>query len=269
LILECELNKAVPVEWFRFSTPITAFTDEQRIFLEDNELVHRLIIKNMQLDDAGTYTCRYQSQQVDSSSKVRVTELPLAFVQGLNEEYTVTENDDVVLSIELNKANSLKYEWLKDGVALGSSERLKMLVQGEKYSLKLTDGKLEDQGKYTFRLAEANLESQGQIQIKELPVYFTRQLKEMSSIMENTRDYHLDCEINKENKVAQWFKEGDSQPLVSNDEVKIDVHGRVHTLVFATLQLKHAGKYTCQFADNIQSIGSLQVEGKIEQITVT
>jgi hypothetical protein len=262
LILECELNKSVHVEWYRFSTEITSFTDEQRIFIEHNDLVHRLIIKNLQMDDNGTYTCRYSPQHVDSLCKVRVTELPLAIVQNLNDEYLITENDDLILNIELNKITFLKFEWLKDGEILENNERIKMLNQGEKYQLKLHDIKLEDQGKYTFRISEANLEANTNVQIKELAIYFTRPLKDISTIMENTRDYQLDCEINKEKKMAQWFKDDEQQALISNEEIQIKVNGRIHALVFSSIQLKHAGKYTCQFSEDIKSIGALQVEGR-------
>ncbi|UJR23285.1 hypothetical protein I4U23_026301 [Adineta vaga] len=260
LILECELNKSVHVEWYRFSTELTSFTDEQRIILEHNDLIHRLIIKNIQMDDNGTYTCRYPSQNVDSSCKVHVTELPLAFVQSLNEEYVITENDDLILNLELNKMNFLKYEWLQDGVVIENNDHIKMSVQGEKYQLKITDGKLEDQGKYTFRIPEANLETQTNVQIKELAIYFTRQLKESTIVMENTTEYRLDCEINKEKKVAQWFKDDEQQALVSNEEIQIQTIGRIHALVFNSVKLKHAGKYTCQFSDDIKSSGALRVE---------
>ena len=262
IVLECELNKNVHVEWYRFSTELTAFTDEQRIFIEHNDLVHRLIIKNIQMDDNATYTCRYSPQHVDSLCKVRVTELPLAIVQILNEEYIITENDDLLLTVELNKITFLKSEWLKDGEVIENNERVKMLTQGEKYQIKLHDCKLEDQGKYTFRIAEANLEANTNVQIKELAIYFTRPLKELSTIMENTREYQLDCEINKEKKIAQWFKDDEQQALVSNEEMQVKTIGRVHALVFSSVQLKHAGKYTCQFSDEIKSTGSLQVEGK-------
>jgi titin len=261
LVLECELNKSVLVQWYRFSTQLTAFTDEQRIFLEHNDLVQRLIIKNVQMDDNGTYTCRYPSQHVDSLCKVRVTELPLAFVQDLNPEYIITENDDLILNVELNKITSLKSEWVKDGVVIEPNERVKITNQGEKYQLRLIDGKLDDQGKYTFRITEANLEANTNAQIKELAIYFTRHLKEISTIMENTRDYHFDCEINKERKIAQWFKDDEQQPLVSNEEFQIQSNGRIHALVFTSVQLKHAGKYTCQFTEDIKSIGTLQIEG--------
>ncbi|CAF0814387.1 unnamed protein product [Rotaria sordida] len=260
LILECELNKSVHVEWYRFSTQLTSFTDEQRIFLEHNDLVHRLIIKNIQMDDQGTYTCLYPSQHVDSSCKVHVNELPLAIVQNLNDEYLITENDDLILNIELNKISFLKYEWLKDGTPIENNERNKMIVQGEKYQLKLFDVKLNDQGKYTFRINEANLETNTNIKINELPIYFTRPLKDLSTIMENTSDYRFDCEINKENKIAQWFKDDEQQALVSNDEIKIESRGRIHALVFNSVKLTYAGKYTCQFTEDIKSIGTLQVE---------
>jgi titin len=261
LILECELNKSVHVEWYRFSTQLTSFTDEQRIILEHNDLIHRLIIKNIQMDDNGTYTCRYPSQHVDSTCKVHVNELPLAIAQGLNDEYTITENDDLILHIELNKMNFLKYEWVKDGVVIESNDHFKMTVQGEKYQLRITDGKLDDQGKYTFRIPEANLETNTNVQIKELAIYFTRHLKDSTTIMENTRDYHYDCEINKEKKIAQWFKDDEQQPLISNDEITIQTIGRIHALVFSSVQIKHAGKYTCQFSEDIKSIGTLKVEG--------
>ena len=55
LILECELNKLVHVEWYRFSTELTSFTDEQRIFIKHNDLIYRLIIKNIQIDNQDTY----------------------------------------------------------------------------------------------------------------------------------------------------------------------------------------------------------------------
>lgn len=268
IVLECELNKSVHVEWYRFSTELTAFTDEQRIFIEQNDLVHRLIIKNIQMDDNATYTCRYSPQHVDSSCKVHVTELPLAIVQNLNEEYQITENDDLTLSVDLNKITFLKSEWLKDGEILENNEHVKMITLGEKYQLKLHDCKLEDQGKYTFRISEANLEANTNVQIKELAIYFTRPLKDSSSIMENTRDYQFDCEINKEKKIAQWFKDDEQQPLLSNEEFQIKTIGRIHAIVFSSVQLKHAGKYTCQFSDEIKSIGSLLVEGKYIRVKI-
>jgi hypothetical protein len=253
------------MEWYRFSTQLTSFTDEQRIFIEHDELVHRLRIKNIQIDDNGTYTCRYPSQDVDSSCKVRVNELPIAIVQGLNDEYTITENDDLILAIELNKMTTLKYEWLKNDVVLESTDRLKFSVQNERYQMKLTDVNVDDHDKYMFRLVDSNIESRTQVHVNELAIYFTRHLSDLSSIMENTCDYRLDCEINKENKVAQWFKDSDneqeSQALISNDEIKIQVNGRVHMLVFQTMRLQHAGKYRCQFTDDIRSIGTLQVDG--------
>lgn len=265
LILECQLNKVVSVEWYRFATQLTSITDEQHIFIEQDGLVHRLILKNIQLDDNGTYSCRYPSHNAESSCKVRVTELPLAFVQTLNENAEVTENDDLVLNVELNKVTPLKYEWLKDGVVLESDDRIKFTVIAEKYQLKLTDAKLEDQGRYTFRILDKSLETQTDVKVNELPIYFTRHLKETLNVMENTVNYQYDCEINKEKKVAQWFKDDDSQPLTNNDEVVIQVEGRVHRLVFLAVQLKHSGKYTCRFTDEIQSVGTLHVEGKIHR----
>ncbi|CAF3878648.1 unnamed protein product, partial [Adineta steineri] len=260
LILECELNKNVHVEWYRLSTQLTSYTEEQRIILEQNDLVHRLIIKNIQMNDNATYSCRYPSQNVESSCKVHVTELPLGFVQGLNEEYVITENDDLILVVELNKMNLLQYEWLKDGVVIENNDHIRMNVQGEKYQLKLTDGKLDDQAKYTFRIPEVNLETSTNVKINELPIYFTRELKDITTAMENTQNYQYDCEINKENKIAQWFKDDEQQALVSNDEIKIQTIGRIHALVFNSVQTKHAGKYTCQFTDEIKSIGALRVE---------
>ncbi|CAF5215972.1 unnamed protein product, partial [Rotaria magnacalcarata] len=212
------------------------------------------------MDDQGTYTCLYPSQRVDSTCKVHVNELPLAFVQGLNEEYIVTENDDLILSVELNKMTPLKCEWLKDGLPIENNEHVKMTVQGERYQIKLLDVKVDDQAKYTFRINEVNLEGNTNVKINEIPIYFTRPLKDTSSIVEKTTDYRFDCEINKENKIAQWFKDDEQQPLTSNDEILVQSQGRIHSLIFNTIKLTHAGKYTCQFTEDIKSIGVLQVD---------
>ena len=177
LVLECELNKSIHVEWYRFSTELTSFTDEQRIFIEHNDLIHRLIIKNIQMDDQGTYTCRYSPQHVDSSCKVHVNELPLAIIQNLNDEYTITENDDLILNIELNKTTSLKVEWLKDGIIIENTENIKMINQGEKYQLKIHDIKLDNQGKYTFRINEANLEGKYKCTNKRITYLFYKKFK--------------------------------------------------------------------------------------------
>ncbi|CAF5117662.1 unnamed protein product, partial [Rotaria sp. Silwood1] len=78
---------------------------------------------------------------------------------------------------------------LKDGIVIGNNERIKMNFQG----------------KYIFRISEANLEAQTNVQIKELPIYvFHSSIKRyFQQLWKNTRDYRLDCEINKENKTAQ------------------------------------------------------------------
>jgi hypothetical protein len=51
--------------------------------------------------------------------------------------------------------------------------------------------------------------------------------------------------------------------LTSNDDIQIKVNGRIHALVFSSVQLKQAGKYTCQFSEDIKSSGALQVEGRL------
>ncbi|CAF0907895.1 unnamed protein product, partial [Didymodactylos carnosus] len=256
ITLECECNKIVLVEWLRFATVLTPFTDENRIIIEQDEHVHRLIIKNVQMDDAATYTCRY-STDAQSSGKLRVTELPVAIVTPMTEEQTITENDDLVLTVELNKPNVQNIIWLKDGQVIDiDSPRFKRLVQGEKYSLKLVDSKLDDQGRYTCKIGDL-LETSTVVHVNELPVYFTEQLKDRK-ILENSEQYHFDCEINKENKIATWYK--DQEQIVSGDECRIAVNGRIHSLVFSTVQLKHQGQYTIKFDENITSTANLTVE---------
>lgn len=75
------------------------------------------------------------------------TELTPSFIKKLMNKIS-KEKDSVILECELNKPN-IPVRWLKDGVELVPSDRIRLVSDGNIHRLIIDDATLEDSGTYT------------------------------------------------------------------------------------------------------------------------
>lgn len=159
--LVCHLSKPVEkVSWFIDDTEIKP---QAKVSFSDEGLVHKVIIKDLALTDAGKIIAKVGNKT--TSAKLTVTELPLEFVTPLS-DVTVMEKSTAVFECELSK-DVEKARWFLDNVELRQSPLIKFVKDGKKHQLIMDNVAVEDEGQISVTFEEkssaADLFVQGNI----------------------------------------------------------------------------------------------------------
>lgn len=147
-----EGNPLPVVDWFKGKDKLE---DEGRYVMVDDEEagIFTLIVEDTVPDDAGTYKCIAANEEGQTSSKAAlvVKEKMIApeFTDGEESApISVTDGDEVCLSVGIKGKPVPSVEWYKDDKKLRKTSRLKMDEKGDKFSLVILNVATEDSGTY-------------------------------------------------------------------------------------------------------------------------
>uniref|UniRef100_A0A674HJ43 Obscurin n=1 Tax=Taeniopygia guttata TaxID=59729 RepID=A0A674HJ43_TAEGU len=232
--LRCELTKAAPVEWRKGSTLLKA-SDKYKMRQEG--MVRKLLIQDVELKDAGEYTCVCGEQETTAALIVHA--LPALFKEDLK-DLQATESHTATLRCELSKAAAVA--WKKGNRTLRASEKYIMRQEGALAELEIRDLELQDAGDYTCVCGEQH--STASLTVKALPVLFKEELKDEEA--KEGASVTLRCELTKGAPV-QW-KIG-PKVLKTSDKYQMRQSGTTAELVICDLEVKDAGDYICVCGD--------------------
>uniref|UniRef100_A0A8C0EE14 Obscurin n=1 Tax=Bubo bubo TaxID=30461 RepID=A0A8C0EE14_BUBBB len=233
----CELNKpAADVEWRKGDR---ALETNEKFTMRCEGTTAELVIRDLDLTDAGDYTCCYGDQKTTAALKVNA--LPAHFKKEMKNE-EATEGGTVTLQCELSRSASV--EWKKKHKVLRSSEKYTMRQEGTTAQLLIHALEVKDAGEYTCKTT-ANLT------VHALPPLFTEELKNKEA--EEGGEVVLHCELTKAAQV-EWQK--DHRILKESEKYKMS--GRTAELVIHNVELEDASDYTCDTGDQ-QSTAVLRV----------
>ncbi|OCT75409.1 hypothetical protein XELAEV_18030588mg [Xenopus laevis] len=235
--LSCQLTKPnAPLEWKRGHKNLEP-CDKYKIIQEGLEA--ELVINNLDLKDAGEYTCVCGVHQTTAS--LTVNALPPQFKMELKNK-DASEGESVTLHCELTKAKA-SLEWRKEQNTLKQSDKYKMKQDGRVAELLIFNLDLKDAGQYSCVCGEQK--TTAVLTVNALPIIFIEELKCETGIED--QDITLHCELNKHNEPVVWKK--DNQEIKSSDKYKLKQDGPVAELKILRLNVKDAGSYTCVCRD--------------------
>ncbi|XP_029444171.1 obscurin isoform X11 [Rhinatrema bivittatum] len=245
--LSCELTKAgAPVEWKKEHRMLKP-SDKYKMGQEG--VIAELVIHDLELKDAGDYTCVCGEQK--TTAALAVKELPPHFkVELKNKE--ATEGGTVTLHCELTKASGT-VEWKKGHKALKPSDKYAMRQDGPIVELLIRDLDMKDAGDYTCLCGEQK--TKVALTVNELPPYFKIELKNEEATEGDTAT--LCCELTKATAAPVEWRKG-PRALKPSDKYKMRQEGAVAELVICDLDVKDAGDYTCVCGDQ-KTTGALAV----------
>ncbi|XP_071285988.1 obscurin-like, partial [Agelaius tricolor] len=232
--LSCELTKAAPVEWRKGSTLLRA-SDKYKMKQEGT--VRKLLIQDVELKDAGEYTCVCGEQETTAALIVHA--LPALFKEDLK-DLQAMESQTATLSCELSKAAAVA--WKKGNKILRASEKYILRQEGALAELEIRDLELQDAGDYTCVCGEQH--STASLTVKALPVLFKEKLKDEEA--QEGASVTLRCALTK-GAAVQW-KIG-PKVLKASDKYQMTQSGTTAELVICDLEVKDAGDYTCVCGD--------------------
>uniref|UniRef100_A0A8U7MP75 Obscurin, cytoskeletal calmodulin and titin-interacting RhoGEF n=1 Tax=Corvus moneduloides TaxID=1196302 RepID=A0A8U7MP75_CORMO len=232
--LRCEVTKAVPVEWRKGSTLLKA---SEKYKMRQEKTVMKLLIQDVELKDAGKYTCVCGEQETTAALIVHA--LPALFKEDLK-DLQAMESQTSTLRCELSKAAAVA--WKKGNKTLRASEKYIMRQESALAELEIRDLELQDAGDYTCVCGDQH--STASLTVDALPVLFKEKLKNEEA--QEGASVTLSCELTKGAPV-QW-KIG-PKVLKASDKYQMRQSGTTAELVIHDLEVKDAGDYTCVCGD--------------------
>ncbi|KAK0155211.1 Obscurin [Merluccius polli] len=251
----CELSKpGAPVDW-RKGRVVLKPGDKYEMKQEGPYT--KLIIKNIEENDAGRYTCKTQDSQStaeltvkESAERRRKRGSPPCFSLSLA-DHEATEGSSVVLRCELTKP-AASVEWRRGEEPLWNGEKYQMRMRELQAELKIVGLAPEDVGDYSCVCGEHR--TTARLTVNERPVTFVQELRNIQ--VEEGNPVSLHCELSRPGVAVQWRK-GDSV-LSSGDRYQVKQSGPSRQLFIRKSQPEDSGVYCC-VCDELKSTATVVI----------
>nr|XP_057930388.1 obscurin isoform X3 [Doryrhamphus excisus] len=232
--LACELSKpGLAVEWRKGQELLK---NDFKYQIKNRNSMLELMIKNMQLEDSGVYSCIYGD--VKTLANITVTPIPLKFKLGLKNQ-EAAEGGNVTLRCELSKTGG-PVQWWKGEDQLHQGGRYHMTLKENIAEMSIRNIQPEDVGEYSCVFGEQKTTAEVNVRAAA-SVFFEKEL-DSQAVMEG-KSVLLSCEVSSANVPVTWKK--DNAAIEAGGRVSLTKKGATHTLEIKQLRLEDAGEYCC------------------------
>ncbi|MGH0174100.1 UNVERIFIED_CONTAM: hypothetical protein FKN15_071392 [Acipenser sinensis] len=255
--LRCELSKSgAPVEWRKGGIVLRS---SNKYEMKQKDHVAELLIKNVQPEDTGDYTCNTGEQQTTAS--VFVAEPAVTIVEELK-NVSLFANEDAVFSVELSRPCVKDVQWKLGGVPLQHNEMNEIATESEGRVHTLTLRKItqDDSSSVTFRAETCT--STAELTVKAPPPVLFKKMLDSQEVEEGSNAF-LRCEISQPDAPVTWRRR--QAVLSQGDKYTPQQRGTTVVLIIHNLSPEDAGEYTCDSGDQ-QTTASLSVK---EHVRIT
>ncbi|KAM6958098.1 obscurin-like protein 1a [Tautogolabrus adspersus] len=243
VVLLCHVSaEDAEVVWYKDGCEVKP---ADKITLQAEGTMRRLIIRSAETSDAGSYTCQAGNNSLEFT--VNVKEPPVMIVEPKDDivmEGYVSE--EIHLQCELSRSTG-KVCWFKDGQEVEESNNVQLISEGPYRRLTILSGSVEDGGEY---VCETDGDSVFfQLSVKEQLV---RIISPSESDLELTHlapeRLELSCEISQADAPVRWYK--DSLEVEEGPDLILEVDGAQRRLVIPFTTVEDAGEYICDTEDD-------------------
>ncbi|XP_041468950.1 twitchin-like isoform X3 [Lytechinus variegatus] len=255
-VLECEITDAeAKVEWTKDGKP---FTGSDRIRLDAEMGVRKLIFDKAEFEDKGKYTCKFG--KLESSGNVAVIEAP-SMSAKLDPLSEVFAGEDFELLTQVT-APEAEVFWFKDNLPLEPSDKFEVISDGNTRKLIIHDVQPEDKGRYACAMDEDNATYTSlKIQAKpEKPSLKTDTLKDVTANAGEQVELYLEISGSPAPTV-EWSK--GTTKLSEGDRIQIISTPNDATLVIMKCARSDSSEYTVNISNKH---GSQKASAKVKII---
>ncbi|XP_059823540.1 obscurin-like protein 1 isoform X2 [Hypanus sabinus] len=228
---------AAEVQWMKQGVVIQA---GPRFLLQSEGRLRRLTVLGTTVTDRGTYRCETLHDR--TQGKLSVEPRRISLRKSLVDLDTF-EKEAATFHVELSHPN-VEGVWVKDGIRVKPCSKRRVSVEGTRHSLTLSDLTLEDTGTIAFQ--SNNIRCSARLTVREPPVTFTRQLKDLQ--VPETTVVTLECELSRPNVEVRWHK--DDMEIKPSKSIRIYSMGRKRVMQLGRCGVEDSGIYSCDAGDN-------------------
>ncbi|XP_048657349.1 obscurin isoform X34 [Marmota marmota marmota] len=229
--LRCVLSSvAAPVEWRHGEDVLRS---SSKYSLRQEGAVLELVIRDLQPQDGGKYSCSFGDQTTSATLSVKA--LSAQFIGKLRNK-EATEGATATLRCELSKAALV--EWRKGTEPLTDGDRLSLRQEGAVCELQIQGLAEEDAGEYSCVCGQER--TSATLTVRALPAHFVGRLRSREATEGATAT--LRCELSKAAPV-DWRKGTES--LTDGDRMSLRQEGAVCELQIQGLVEEDGGEYSC------------------------
>ena len=255
LTLECETSHYVSTKWFHNDKELSGM--DHRIVVQEDK-VHKLIIKDTAIRDAGTYKCTIKGHSTQST--VEVLERTPEFVRTL-QDFEAKELELAILEVEIT-SDTADVTWLKDGQPVtGENDKIKFVKDGKSRKLLIRSTSVHDEGEYTCLLGDN--ECTAEITVIELPPQIITRLEDVTVAKGEKACFEI--ELTKGDALVKWYK--GKKEIQFSDHIQLSIDGKRQKLKIYKTTKEDAGTYSCEVGDQISS-AKLKVEEPVVEFIV-
>uniref|UniRef100_A0A673YG56 Myosin binding protein Cb n=1 Tax=Salmo trutta TaxID=8032 RepID=A0A673YG56_SALTR len=240
------------VNWMFEDQELSRDTHKYR-FKKDG-LKHMLIIQEATLDDIGMYWCFTNGGR--TKGELEVEEKELEVLQNIA-DLTVKAEDQAMFKCEVSD-EKVTGKWLKDGVEVLPSSRIKLTHIGRIHRLTIDDVKPEDAGDYTFIPDGYALSLSAKLNFLEIKIdYVPRQeppkihldttgnmVSQNTIIVVAGNKLRLDVEISGEPPPTVVWAKGDTAITAVEGRVRTESRKDLSCFVIEGAEREDEGNYT-------------------------
>uniref|UniRef100_A0A673YG46 Myosin binding protein Cb n=1 Tax=Salmo trutta TaxID=8032 RepID=A0A673YG46_SALTR len=230
------------VNWMFEDQELSRDTHKYR-FKKDG-LKHMLIIQEATLDDIGMYWCFTNGGR--TKGELEVEEKELEVLQNIA-DLTVKAEDQAMFKCEVSD-EKVTGKWLKDGVEVLPSSRIKLTHIGRIHRLTIDDVKPEDAGDYTFIPDGYALSLSAKLNFLEPPKIHLDTTGNMVSqntiIVVAGNKLRLDVEISGEPPPTVVWAKGDTAITAVEGRVRTESRKDLSCFVIEGAEREDEGNYT-------------------------
>lgn len=255
LILECKTSHYTTTKWYHNNRELTGM--DHRIVVQE-DLVHKLIVKDTTTRDGGTYKCTIKGHE--TTATVKVIEKVPQFTKTI-QDVEVKESETAILEVEIS-SNTVDVVWLKNGEPLVEEpNKIQFVKDGKTRRLLIKSITIDDEAEYTCQLNDETCSAE--VVVIELPPRMVRKLESVTVTKGETATFEI--ELTKGDALVRWFK--GKREIYFDEHVELTIDGKVQILKVHNATEEDEAKYSCKIHDQI-STALLTVEEPVVEFIV-
>ncbi|KAJ7345582.1 hypothetical protein JRQ81_001532 [Phrynocephalus forsythii] len=237
-VFECEISEPdISVQWMKDGQELQL---EDRMKVQRERFVHRLLITSTRMSDSGKYTVVAGG---NTSSANLVVEGRDVRIRSLQKDVQVIERQRAVVEFEVNE-DDIEARWYKDGIEINFQieERYRYVVERRVHRMTITETKYTDAGEYTFLAGRNRSSITLHVNAPEPPEI----VKELQPSMVESGKPARFCAVvsGRPQPKISWYK--DEQPLSPGFKVKFLHDAQEYTLLLIETFPEDAAVYTIE-----------------------